>query len=56
MTMSTLSRDTERIRAMVSPSFCTSLGVKMLEHFGRLLLAEGHQHDGGVIEALLIHR
>jgi len=28
----------------------------VLEHFGRLFLAEGHQHDGGVVEALLIHR
>ena len=41
---------------MVSPSRCTSFGVEVLEDLGRLLLAERHQQDRRVLEALFVER
>ena len=48
------SRVIDFMRAMVSPSFCTSFGREVLEDGRGLFLAERHQQDRGVLDALVV--
>ena len=54
ITASTRSRGTAFMRAMVSPSRCTSRGARCLKTSAGLLLAQRHEQDGGALQSVVV--